>query len=133
MRGNKSLPFALPSVSTRRKTPPDQLRLFSPAATPAGGSLQGGSVQRVGPDGVATRRMGGLCCVDELWSVFLECERDRDTGAARGRVHFRREPGGRAARTAWIFVEWTERDVELRFHEFGAEELWELLSAVTGG
>jgi hypothetical protein len=77
---------------------------------------------------VGSKRMGELRRGSASWDVFLECESDRATGATRGRIHF--VSGARTRTSAWIFLEWTVRDVEERFHEFAATELWGLVEGI---
>ena len=78
--------------------------------------------------------MGELKRGGESWSVFLEVQADpaalasAAAGAVRGRVHF--VSGGRHRSTAWIFLERTEREVQNRFHEFSAVELWHFVAAL---
>jgi hypothetical protein len=72
--------------------------------------------------------MGELRRGATSWDVFLECESDRANGATRGRIHF--VAGGHTRTSAWIFLEWTARDVEERFHEFAAGELWGLVEGI---
>jgi hypothetical protein len=38
--------------------------------------------------------------------------------------------GGCTRTSAWIFLEWTTRDVEERFLEFAAGELWGLVEGI---
>jgi hypothetical protein len=78
--------------------------------------------------GVGSKRMGELRRGAASWDVFLECESDRANAATRGRIHF--VAGGRTRTSAWIFLEWTVRDVEERFHEFAASELWGLVEGI---
>ena len=78
--------------------------------------------------GVGSKRMGELRRGAASWEVFLECESDHAGGVARGRIHF--VSGARTRTTAWIFLEWTVRDVEERFLEFGASELWGLVEGI---
>lgn len=78
--------------------------------------------------GVGSKRVGELRRGSTSWDVFLECESDRANGATRGRIHF--VAGGCTRTTAWIFLEWTVRDVEERFHEFAASELWGLVEGI---
>ncbi len=57
------------------------------------------------------------------WDVLLETARDADVGAVRGRIHF-----------IWIFLEWTEKEVDARFAAFAgsAQQLWDLLKSLGG-
>ena len=47
----------------------------------------------------------------------------------RGRLHF--ACGDRRRTTAWIFVEWTEKEVLDRARGFSAGELWTFLEGLT--
>lgn len=78
--------------------------------------------------GVGSKRMGELRRGAASWDVFLECESDRANGVTRGRIHF--VCGSRTRTSAWIFLEWTARDVEERFYDFGAGELWGLVEGI---
>jgi hypothetical protein len=78
--------------------------------------------------GVGSKRMGELRRGRASWDVFLECESDRANGATRGRIHF--VSGGCTRTSAWIFLEWTTRDIEERFLEFAAGELWGLVEGI---
>jgi hypothetical protein len=51
-------------------------------------------------------------------------------GAVRGRVHF--VNGERRRTTSWIFLELSEREVQERFGEFSAVELWHFVAALDG-
>lgn len=99
-------------------TPPEHLTLSTPLPDP----------QIPLFPGVGAKLMGELRRGAASWDVFLECECDRANGATRGRIHF--VSGGRTVTSAWIFLEWTARDVEARFHEFGAAELWGLVQGI---
>jgi hypothetical protein len=33
--------------------------------------------------------------------------------------------------SSWIFLEWSARDIETRFAEFSAQELWNLLDSLS--
>jgi len=48
----------------------------------------------------------------------------------RGRVHF--VSGERRRTTSWIFLEWSEREIQNRFGEFSAVELWHFVAALDG-
>ncbi len=76
------------------------------------------------------KHMGELRRGDEHWDVFLETQPDVELGAVRGRMHFVSE--GRHRVTGWVFLEWQERDVQERFGEFSAVELWHFVEAVEG-
>jgi hypothetical protein len=71
--------------------------------------------------------MGQLARGDASWEVYLELS-PQDSGLVKGRVHF--VQGDRHRESAWIFLDRTERDVQARFDEFGAAELWQLLEAL---
>ncbi len=85
---------------------------------------------------IKARQMGELQRGDDRWDVLLETVADPSVGAVRGRMHF---IGGTEHRlSGWIFLEWSEKEVESRFEEmFGgsrpgssAQELWNLLDAL---
>jgi hypothetical protein len=60
--------------------------------------------------------------------VLIECARDDEVGALRGRIHF--ISGVLHRLSGWIFLEWSARDIETRFNEFSAQELWNLLDSL---
>jgi hypothetical protein len=66
--------------------------------------------------------MGELRRGGERWDVYLESQPDPGLGATRGRLHFASQ--GRHRVTGWIFLEWQEREIQDRFGEFSAIELW---------
>jgi hypothetical protein len=68
------------------------------------------------------KHMGELRRGIEHWDVYLEIQPDAGLGAVRGRLHFVSRRGHRS--TGWIFLEWTEREVQERFGGFSALELW---------
>jgi hypothetical protein len=75
----------------------------------------------------AAVHMGDLARGGTNWSVFLESRQDGPLSS--GRVHF---VAGEVRRSsAWIFREWTDKDVQARFAEFSALELWRLLESLT--
>ncbi len=74
------------------------------------------------------KHMGELKRGDERWEVFLEAQPDGEVVAVRGRLHF--VSGERRRVTAWIFLEPSEREIQERFGEFSAVELWHFLEAV---
>ena len=78
------------------------------------------------------KHMGELKRGDERWDVFLELQPDADvgSGAVRGRLHF--ASPGRHRATTWIFLEWSDREVQERFGEFSAVELWHFVEAADG-
>ncbi len=72
--------------------------------------------------------MGELQRGELRWEVLLETVKDPDAGVIRGRVHF--ASGSTHRLSGWIFLEWGEKDVEKRFSEFSAQELWTLLDSL---
>ena len=73
--------------------------------------------------------MGQLNRSDVRWDVYLELVGDTgDKRLRRGRVHF--VAGERHRESAWIFLEYSDRDVLDRFNEFSAIELWSLLESL---
>jgi len=74
------------------------------------------------------KHMGELRRGDEHWDVYLEMQPDTEIGAVRGRLHF--VSGDRRRATSWIFLEPSERDIQDRFGEFSAVELWHFVSAL---
>src|SRR2546426_10742921 len=76
------------------------------------------------------RHMGELKRGDERWDVFVEMQPDVEVGAVRGRVHF--VNGERRRTTSWIFLELSEREIQERFGEFSAVELWHFVAALDG-
>ena len=80
---------------------------------------------------IKARQMGELERGDSRWDVLLETVPDPEVGAIRGRIHF---IGGNLHRlSGWIFLEWEEKDIEARFSEFSAQELWTLLGSLDAG
>jgi hypothetical protein len=84
-----------------------------------------------------SKHMGQLNRGDERWEVYLEVQPDGEVGAGgggggavRGRNHFLDRERHRM--TGWVFLEWHERDVQERFGEFSAVELWHFLEALEG-
>ncbi|UCF40032.1 MAG: hypothetical protein JSW43_09850 [Gemmatimonadota bacterium] len=80
---------------------------------------------------IKQRAMGELERGDSRWDVVLETSTDHEVGAFRGRIHF--ISGNLHRLSGWIFLEWDEREVEVRFSEFSAQELWNLLNSLEGG
>jgi hypothetical protein len=78
---------------------------------------------------IKARQMGELVRGDSRWDVLLETVADQSVDAFRGRIHF--IAGNVHRLSGWIFLEWVEKDVELRFAEFSAQELWNLLDSLT--
>ena len=73
--------------------------------------------------------MGHLARGEVRWEVFLEVLADAaDKRVRRGRVHF--VAGERHRESAWIFLEYAERDVMERFNEFSDIELWSLMESL---
>ncbi|UCH35034.1 MAG: hypothetical protein JSV65_01400 [Armatimonadota bacterium] len=79
---------------------------------------------------IKARQMGELQRGESRWDVLLETSPDPDVGL-RGRIHF--ISGNLHRLSAWIFLEPDERDVETRFAEFSAQELWKLLDSLDVG
>lgn len=80
---------------------------------------------------IKARQMGELVRGDSRWDVLLETVRDPTMDAVRGRIHF--VAGNTHRISAWIFLDWTEKDVQERFTEFSAgQPLWDLLQALGG-
>ena len=78
------------------------------------------------------KHMGELKRGDERWEVFIEMQLDAEIGpgAVRGRLHFL--SGERHRSTTWVFLEWSEREIQERFGEFSAVELWHFLETLEG-
>ncbi|HEY2806537.1 MAG TPA: hypothetical protein VGI92_11840 [Gemmatimonadales bacterium] len=73
--------------------------------------------------------MGQLKRAETQWDVYLEVAGDGvDKKLRRGRVHF--VAGERHRESAWIFLEYSDRDVTDRFNDFSAMELWSLLESL---
>jgi len=64
---------------------------------------------------------------DNRWDVLLETFKD-EGAIVRGRIHF--VCGSSHRLSGWIFVERSDKDVEERFGEFSAQELWNLLDSL---
>jgi len=86
-------------------------------------------------DGVAaypwaqhSHHMGHLQRGEIRWEVYLESAPDPDRVTVRGRVHF--VAGDRHRESAWVFLEYTDKDIRERFDEFSAVELWNLLESL---
>jgi hypothetical protein len=76
---------------------------------------------------IKARPMGDLMRGEQQrWDVLLETYKDE--GIVRGRIHF--VSGSSHRLSGWIFVERSEKDVEERFGEFSAQELWNLLDSL---
>ena len=78
------------------------------------------------------KHMGELKRGDERWDVFIEMQPDAEVaaGAVRGRLHF--VSAERRRTTGWIFLELSEREIQERFGEFSAIELWHFVAALEG-
>jgi hypothetical protein len=79
---------------------------------------------------IKARQMGELVRGESRWDVLLESVRDASVEAIRGRMHF--VSGNTHRISGWIFLEWTEQEVQQRFGEFSAQELWNLLDSLGG-
>ena len=77
---------------------------------------------------IQARQMGELQRGESHWDVLIEFARDEEVGALRGRIHF--ISGVVHRLSGWIFLEWSARDIETRFAEFSAQELWNLLDSI---
>lgn len=75
--------------------------------------------------------MGELVRGESHWDVLVETVVDPSLSAVRGRIHF--ISGNVHRLSGWIFLEWDERDVQARFAEFSAQELWNLLNSLDAG
>lgn len=78
---------------------------------------------------IQARQMGELVRGDTRWDVVLEVARDESIGGLRGRIHF--VAGAQHRLSGWIFLEWAAKDIEARFTEFSAQELWNLLNSLS--
>ncbi len=77
---------------------------------------------------IKARQMGELARGEIRWNVLLETVRDADVEAMRGRIHF--VSGNSHRLSGWIFLEWREQEIQERFGEFSAQELWNLLDSL---
>ncbi len=77
---------------------------------------------------IRARQMGELQRGEQRWDVLLETVNDATVQAIRGRIHF--VAGSLHRLSGWIFLEWADKDVEERFGEFSAQELWNLLESL---
>ena len=68
--------------------------------------------------------------IGSLGNLAGELADDAEVGAVRGRVHF--VNGERRRTTSWIFLERSEREIQERFGEFSAVELWHFVAALDG-
>ena len=78
---------------------------------------------------IKARQMGELARGDDRWDVVLESVRDDEMNGLRGRIHF--VSGNIHRISGWIFLEWAEKDVDARFTEFSAQELWNMLDSLS--
>ena len=87
--------------------------------------------QRFAPplSAIQARQMGELVRGESHWEVLIEFARDEDIAALRGRIHF--VSGNTHRLSGWIFLEWSAKDIEARFAEFSAQELWNLLDSLS--
>ena len=79
---------------------------------------------------IKARQAGELSRGTSQWDVLLETAVDSDMGAIRGRIHF--ISGNMHKLSGWIFLEWSEKDIETRFIAFSAQDLWNLLKSLGG-
>jgi hypothetical protein len=79
---------------------------------------------------IKARQMGELVRGESHWDVLLETVRDGEVEAMRGRIHF--VSGNVHRLSGWIFLEWREPEIQERFGEFSAQELWNLLDSLPG-
>ncbi|MSR06347.1 MAG: hypothetical protein EXR93_04645 [Gemmatimonadetes bacterium] len=79
---------------------------------------------------IRARQMGELARGENRWDVLLETVKDAEMGGIRGRIHF--VSGNTHRLSGWVFLEWADKDVEERFGEFSAQELWSLLDSLSG-
>jgi hypothetical protein len=78
---------------------------------------------------ITSRPMGELTRGEDHWDVVLETVKDGEGGVIRGRIHF--ISGSNHRLSGWIFLEWQDKEVEERFAEFSAQELWNLLDSLS--
>lgn len=79
---------------------------------------------------IKARQAGELTRGSSRWDVLLETAKDDDLGAIRGRIHF--ISGNLHKLSGWIFLEWSEKDIEARFSVFSAQDHWNLLKSLGG-
>jgi len=72
--------------------------------------------------------MGELQRGEDRWDVLLESAVDSEVKAVRGRIHFVSSSVHRTS--GWIFLEWSDDEIESRFSGFSAQELWNLLDSL---
>lgn len=82
----------------------------------------------------AGRVLGALQRGDIQWDVLLETRphprAEGARGPLQGRLHFVRDDGDAVRSTGWIFVEWGDTEMLVRFSQFSAVELWHLLDSL---
>ena len=79
---------------------------------------------------IKARQAGELTRGASHWDVLLETAPDAELQAIRGRIHF--ISGNLHKLSGWIFLEWSEKDIETRFSAFSAQDLWNLLKSLGG-
>jgi hypothetical protein len=77
---------------------------------------------------IQARQMGELLRGENRWDVLIEFARDDEISGLRGRIHF--VCGHTHRISAWIFLEWSAKDIETRFAEFSPQELSNLLDSL---
>jgi hypothetical protein len=83
------------------------------------------------PGAERAKHMGELRRGDHHWDVYLESQADPGVGAVRGRLHFHSQDRHKV--TGWIFLERQEREIQERFGEFSAVELWHFVESLEDG
>ncbi len=79
---------------------------------------------------IRARQMGELQRGESQWDVLLETAKDAEIEAIRGRIHF--VSGNTHLLSGWIFLEWSEKEIDQRFSGFSAQEWWNLLKSLGG-
>ncbi len=79
---------------------------------------------------IKARQAGELTRGSSHWDVLLETAVDAELQAIRGRIHF--ISGNLHRLSGWIFLEWSEQEIESRFSGFSAQDLWNLLKSLGG-
>lgn len=79
---------------------------------------------------IKAREAGKLTRGSSDWDVLLETAEDSELAAVRGRIHF--ISGNLHRLSGWIFLEWSEKEIEQRFTAFSAQDLWNLLKSLGG-
>jgi hypothetical protein len=78
---------------------------------------------------IKARAMGELEIGEARWDVLLEIATDPVDGVVHGRIHF--ISGNVHRLSSWIFLEWTDKDIEARFREYSSgRNLWDLLKSL---